>query len=373
MTKNGKVTTEIPPPLEWEVQAAAVRALKAHPLFNVLFTLAGDFNAARRGKLEQTKALATGLTSGEPDLRLYMQYGVLGLIEYKVTARVTKEQKARHALLRLMGFTRIEVIKVKTIEDGIMQTMDLLNTWLDELTPNTPQGEKIMEKLIAANDNYIRDSRKRIGCPALARFIKYNNTVSARALIYWRDLTKPGDPYSPEACKDAGIHGLFSGASMQSEREMNKLLSPRELAYIEAAANDNNGKPTFDKDGRAHLGGLTFVEGRCTTPGVFNDKKDFGKIKSTKSPNGYMVLGEEAFSSSFEAELVRASEEKLLRELLGKHADVLDMAVGDNTARHVGEYYGYTGKTAERRGILLIDEAIAELLRINEESYGVAA
>lgn len=133
ITTDGKVTTEVPPPLEWEVQAEAVRALKAHKLFDLSFSLAGDFNAGKRGKLEQTKALATGLTSGEPDLRLYMLTGCLGLIEYKVTTYVTKEQKARHELLKRLGFKRIEVIKVTSIDEGVKQTLAILERWLHEI------------------------------------------------------------------------------------------------------------------------------------------------------------------------------------------------------------------------------------------------
>jgi hypothetical protein len=62
-----------------------------------------------------------------------------------------------------------------------------------------------------------------------------------------------------------------------------------------------------------------------------------------------------------EREQSRKSAESELRRALGAHAETLDSAIGDATAREIGESRGYTGKTAERRGIFLISEAFAAL------------
>jgi hypothetical protein len=62
-----------------------------------------------------------------------------------------------------------------------------------------------------------------------------------------------------------------------------------------------------------------------------------------------------------EREQSRKAEEQSLRQTLGAHAEILDMAVGDATAREIGESRGYQGKHAERRGIFLINEALAAL------------
>jgi hypothetical protein len=62
-----------------------------------------------------------------------------------------------------------------------------------------------------------------------------------------------------------------------------------------------------------------------------------------------------------EAEQARKAEESNLRAALGAHAEILDLAIGDVTAREIGESRGYAGKTAERRGIFLINEAFAAL------------
>lgn len=62
-----------------------------------------------------------------------------------------------------------------------------------------------------------------------------------------------------------------------------------------------------------------------------------------------------------EAEQARKAEEQNLRSALGAHAEILDLAIGDATAREIGESRGYHGKHAERRGIFLVNEAFAAL------------
>lgn len=121
---------ESAPVLEWRLQAAAVRALKALPQFDREFTLAGDMNSAKRGPQAQIQASATGLAPGDPDLRLYLAGGVLKLIEYKgERGRLSPAQKERHSLLKRLGF---EVVTVQaTTEAGCAEaTVALVKAWL---------------------------------------------------------------------------------------------------------------------------------------------------------------------------------------------------------------------------------------------------
>jgi hypothetical protein len=62
-----------------------------------------------------------------------------------------------------------------------------------------------------------------------------------------------------------------------------------------------------------------------------------------------------------EAEQARKAEDQSLRMALGAHAEILDLAITDATAREIGERRGYGGKHAERRGIFLVNEAFAAL------------
>jgi hypothetical protein len=74
-----------------------------------------------------------------------------------------------------------------------------------------------------------------------------------------------------------------------------------------------------------------------------------------------------------EAEQARKAEQGQLRAALGAHADILDLAIGDTTAREIGERRGYKGKHAERRGVFLISEAFAALRALVGENILKAA
>lgn len=123
-------TTVQAPELEWRVQAAAVRALRQLPEHGRRFTLAADMNAARRSPQQATKDKATGLTAGEPDLRVYLDRGRLYSLEFKgARGRLSPAQVERHALLRKLGFT-VEVVKAATAEEGAERAVELVRGWL---------------------------------------------------------------------------------------------------------------------------------------------------------------------------------------------------------------------------------------------------
>ena len=129
-TKVKRVTLVAAPVLEWVLQAAAVRALRAMPEYDRQFTLAGDYNAGRRSPQESVKAKATGLTAGETDLRIYAERGRLLLIEMKgEKTPVSKVQVERHALLRRLGYT-VEVVKVSSEAEAAERVVNLVRGWL---------------------------------------------------------------------------------------------------------------------------------------------------------------------------------------------------------------------------------------------------
>lgn len=123
--------------LEWRLQAAGVRALRAMPGYgerpgpNVRFTLAGDFNAARRSPQESVKAKATGLTAGEHDVRIYLEGGRLGLIEVKnKNGRLSPAQQQRHPLLASLGFNLQAVVKAETEAEAAEAFVRIVSGWL---------------------------------------------------------------------------------------------------------------------------------------------------------------------------------------------------------------------------------------------------
>jgi len=130
--RNGtKVTRLVATVPEWRLQAAAVRALRAMPEFGKRFTLAADMAAGRRSRQNASIMKATGLVRGEADLRLYMEGGRLGLIEFKAAkGRLSPEQKDRGALLARLGFVYQTVIKATTEADSAAQSVAVVRGWL---------------------------------------------------------------------------------------------------------------------------------------------------------------------------------------------------------------------------------------------------
>lgn len=133
-TANGTrvVTTKLVPRAvqEYEIQAEAVRRLRALPEFGNRFTLAADMAAGKRSRQGAVIAKATGLVPGEPDLRLYIEGGRLCMIEFKAgKGRESTEQVDRIALLDTLGFT-VEVVKADTADEGARRAVDLVRGWM---------------------------------------------------------------------------------------------------------------------------------------------------------------------------------------------------------------------------------------------------
>lgn len=148
-------------PLEWQIQAEAVRRCRMLPGFgdeasdSVTFTLAGDFNASRRSPQQSTIAKATGIVAGEQDLRFYGQGGNMLLVEMKgPKTPISKDQHKRHALHRHLGF-RVEVIRGKTIEQGAADVVALVQSWLADCghSERPPAAETTLRAGQVANDN----------------------------------------------------------------------------------------------------------------------------------------------------------------------------------------------------------------------------
>lgn len=129
-TAAGKVTVTNALPLEWELQAAQVRALRAMPEYGKQFLFAGDQNAAKRGQTATAQAKAAGMTAGEPDLRIYLEGGRLGLIENKVgRAALEPSQVTRHPALAALGHP-VTVVRAVTEDDAAAQAVALVRKWL---------------------------------------------------------------------------------------------------------------------------------------------------------------------------------------------------------------------------------------------------
>lgn len=127
---SGRVTTKPALPTEDQLQAAQVRRLRALPEYGRAFLLAADMNAGKRGPRAQAMAIATGMTPGEPDLRIYLTDGRVRLIENKVgRAPLTGSQKERHPALARIGH-HVEVVRAVTEEEAADKAEALVRGWI---------------------------------------------------------------------------------------------------------------------------------------------------------------------------------------------------------------------------------------------------
>lgn len=130
VTKNGRVTQKPVGEVEWKLQAAAVRRLRQMPEFGRAFLLAGDMASGKRGPRAQMQALATGLTPGDPDLRIYLPDGRVAFIEYKTaTGRLSPAQKQRHADMERLGHT-VVTVSAFSEDECADKTEELVRSWL---------------------------------------------------------------------------------------------------------------------------------------------------------------------------------------------------------------------------------------------------
>lgn len=147
VTKDGKMTVKDALPTEDMLQAAQVARLRKMPEYGApprgRFLLAGDMNAERRGPKARANALKTGMTAGEPDLRIYMDGGRLGLIENKVgNAPLTPSQKARHPDLARLGHP-VTVIRAKTEDEAADKAEAVVRGWLREAANDNDKSAEV--------------------------------------------------------------------------------------------------------------------------------------------------------------------------------------------------------------------------------------
>ena len=116
---------------EWRLQAEAVSALlKRRDFAGWPIEIAAGMEGQKRTKVEQARAKVTGMTAGEPDLRVYLPAGRLGLIEFKTEAgKLTESQKKRHPRLARLGHP-VTVIAASSPEEAAAKVLHLVAGWL---------------------------------------------------------------------------------------------------------------------------------------------------------------------------------------------------------------------------------------------------
>jgi len=115
---------------EWRYQAEVIARLHKLEDDGLPITCAGDMNRAKRSRRERMEAKVTGLTAGEPDVRVYITGGFLLSIELKTPkGSRSKAQKERHPKLQALGFTVITA-KAPTPEELADEVERIVRSYL---------------------------------------------------------------------------------------------------------------------------------------------------------------------------------------------------------------------------------------------------
>lgn len=115
---------------EWRYQAEVIARLHKLEDDGLPIACAGDMNRAKRSRRERMEAKVTGLTAGEPDVRVYVTGGFLLSIELKTPkGSRSKDQKDRHKKLTDLGFTVITA-KAPTPEELADEVERIVRSYL---------------------------------------------------------------------------------------------------------------------------------------------------------------------------------------------------------------------------------------------------
>lgn len=122
---------------EWRGQAAIIARFHKLEAEGWPFTCAGDQNAEKRGAVARAKAKVTGITAGEPDIRIYLPNGRLGLIECKADkGKLSDGQTKRHARLKELGH-EVVVLQFTNEQEAVDGAVKLLAAMLGRKIDDT--------------------------------------------------------------------------------------------------------------------------------------------------------------------------------------------------------------------------------------------
>jgi hypothetical protein len=115
MAAADRTSNRIP---EWRLQAEQVAECEALLAAGHAFAYAAGLEGVRLHPGQRDLARATGMKAGEPDLRFYFPGARLILLENKADGgSLNADQKARHALLRGLGFD-VRVAKMRSLDEA---------------------------------------------------------------------------------------------------------------------------------------------------------------------------------------------------------------------------------------------------------------
>lgn len=112
------------------IQTAVCQSLKRHKDYKVKFDFAARFNEGERSPRMGRLMKLAGLTSGEPDLDIWLLQSKCVHIELKgKKTPISKNQTMRHKELRNLGHD-VYIVRADCPQSGVDQVLEILNRHL---------------------------------------------------------------------------------------------------------------------------------------------------------------------------------------------------------------------------------------------------
>lgn len=214
------------------------------------------------------------------------------------------------------------------------------------------------------------------------KLIVWGRTAKGRPL---KPVERPGGP-------KGGVSSERTAAAVWSYLALQGAVSPLKAdGYCKPFSNEPaiacsiDPLPREEPNGKDKAGRFGVEEGRALLQALGVDGSvPFDQLPAvaTRGPDALVLgsfvggvkkpkpLGEISAAAGGEPATLREAEGQLfvefLRQHLGKHAKVLDLAIGDATAKEIGVAMGQGPAYAEKRGPALIDAAIDALIALDE-------
>ena len=259
-------------------------------------------------------------------------------------------------------------------------------------------------------DTLPNDYKPVMAWPTFERLSRLSSPDAAGALYQYAELMQPAritaandnDPDGPEMDAEMRhelrptVDEMLAAASAGARTFVRSERTPTgwQIVHRQEARLDVDGSNT-------QLGDLTFRDGKLVSWGTTARGKDLRPVERQRVPKGparparresdirfllpanddtpiakgsYWFGGRKGKNGittrpdigdhDAAVEMVRNQRRAATRLALGDRAWILDAAITDSTARDIGELMGHAGKTAERRGIAAINDAIKEFQKI---------
>lgn len=210
-------------------------------------------------------------------------------------------------------------------------------------------------QFLAANDNKYdgRPSKRKLGCPTAARYMKNKMVDEAMGFIIWSKLTESTGGFDLLDAQwfdliqvEKGENPGFGVEYRMCGGVFTKPRGPERKAWRNSEQLSFLVEGTVDSRNVAFIGGLSTGSETAITA-------------RSRCTEGVCAT---------EREIIRADSERHVRKIMPNECEIMDWAIEDNTAELIGTRLGFTKASAERKGKNAIDAAFRKLKIFNDRN-----